>query len=198
MQTARWWASRIEPDEHGRGHIRGVIGPDEYHERVDDNAFTNVMARWNLKRAAALGPDAARSPSGADGSNSPTRSLDGYDPATGIYEQFAGFHGLEPILIAQLAPRRPVSADVLLGHERTRTAQVVKQADALMLHYLIPDETAPARWRPTSTSTNPAPPTAARSRPACTPRCSRAPAASPRPCKCSASPLRSTSTTSGT
>ena len=51
-RRARWWASRIEPDEHGRGHIRGVIGPDEYHERVDDNAFTNVMARWNLRRAA--------------------------------------------------------------------------------------------------------------------------------------------------
>ena len=55
VHTARWWASRIEPDEHGAGHIRGVVGPDEYHERVDDNAFTNAMARWNLRRAAALG-----------------------------------------------------------------------------------------------------------------------------------------------
>ena len=36
----------------GSGHIRGVIGPDEYHARVDDNAYTNVMARWNLRRAA--------------------------------------------------------------------------------------------------------------------------------------------------
>ena len=30
----------------------GVIGPDEYHETVDDNAYTNVMAHWNLERAA--------------------------------------------------------------------------------------------------------------------------------------------------
>ena len=30
-----------------------MIGPDEYHEHVDDNAFTNVMARWNLRAAAA-------------------------------------------------------------------------------------------------------------------------------------------------
>ena len=37
----------------GRGHIRHVIGPDEYHEDVDDNAYTNVMARWNLRAAAA-------------------------------------------------------------------------------------------------------------------------------------------------
>jgi len=30
---------------------RGVIGPDEYHEHIDDNAFTNVMARWNIRQA---------------------------------------------------------------------------------------------------------------------------------------------------
>ena len=54
VQTARYWASRIRLDRDGRGHIYGVIGPDEYHEPVDDNAFTNVMARWNLRRAAEL------------------------------------------------------------------------------------------------------------------------------------------------
>ena len=68
--------------------------------------------------------------------------VDGYDPATGIYEQFAGFNALEPLLIAELAPRLPVAADMLLGHERTQATQVVKQADVLMLHYLIPDEVA--------------------------------------------------------
>ena len=54
VETARYWASRIRVDAGGRGHIDGVIGPDEYHEAVDDNAFTNVMARWNLRRAATL------------------------------------------------------------------------------------------------------------------------------------------------
>ncbi len=32
-----------------------MIGPDEYHEDVDDNAFTNAMARWNLQQAADVG-----------------------------------------------------------------------------------------------------------------------------------------------
>ena len=68
--------------------------------------------------------------------------VDGYDSSTGIYEQFAGFHALEPLLIAKLAPRLPVAADLLLGHERTQATQVVKQADVLMLHYLVPDEVA--------------------------------------------------------
>ena len=54
LDTARYWASRVTIEPDGRGHIRGVIGPDEYHEDVDDNAFTNVMARWNLRRGADL------------------------------------------------------------------------------------------------------------------------------------------------
>ncbi|MGZ4287928.1 MAG: glycosyl hydrolase family 65 protein, partial [Solirubrobacteraceae bacterium] len=148
VQTARWWASRIELDEHGRGHIRGVIGPDEYHEHVDDNAYTNVMARWNLRRAAAAGAELVDERERRHWLKLAEMIVDGYDPVTGIYEQFAGFHALEPLLIAQLAPRRPVAADLLLGHERTRTAQVVKQADVLMLHYLVPDEAASGSLEP--------------------------------------------------
>ena len=51
VETARYWASRIRLEADGSAHIYGVIGPDEYHESVDDNAYTNVMARWNLRRA---------------------------------------------------------------------------------------------------------------------------------------------------
>ncbi len=148
LETARYWASRIEPDREGRGHIRGVIGPDEYHEQVDDNAYTNVMARWNLRRAAsaARGPDeeaeAERWVDLAEG------LVDGYDPSTGLYEQFAGFFGLEPLVIADVAPRRPIAGDLLLGYDRVHRAQVVKQADVLMLHHLVPDEVAPGSLVP--------------------------------------------------
>jgi trehalose/maltose hydrolase-like predicted phosphorylase len=142
VQTARWWASRIEQDEQGRGHIRSVIGPDEYHGPVDDNAFTNVMARWNLRRATDVGADTVGEDERRRWLELADTIVDGYDAATGIYEQFAGFHGLEPLLIGDVAPQRPVAADLLLGHERVRSAQVLKQADVLMLHYLVPDEVA--------------------------------------------------------
>ncbi len=146
IETARYWAARIELDPEGRGHIRRVIGPDEYHVAVDDNTYTNVMARWNLRRAASLAP---RQRAGIDTEErrawlaAADALVDGFDPATGLYEQFAGFNALEPILISELAPRRPVSADLLLGPERVGTSQVVKQADVLMLHHLVPDEVAP-------------------------------------------------------
>jgi trehalose/maltose hydrolase-like predicted phosphorylase len=125
-----------------------VIGPDEYHERVDDNAYTNVMARWNLRRAADAGAEVVDESERRRWLELAETIVDGYDPKTRLYEQFAGFHGLEPLLIAELAPRRPVAADMLLGHDRTRSAQVVKQADVLMLHYLVPDELAAGSLEP--------------------------------------------------
>ncbi len=51
MDTAIFWASRLEPGEDGRYHINDVVGPDEYREHVNDNAFTNYMAHWNMKKA---------------------------------------------------------------------------------------------------------------------------------------------------
>ncbi len=151
VETARYWASRIRVEPDGSAHIYGVVGPDEYHEPVDDNAFTNVMARWNLRRAADA-VDAADEDGDVD-ERRRWRELadalfDGYDADTGIYEQFAGFGRLEPLVIAELAPRRPIAADLLLGAERTRGAQVIKQADALMIHHLLPDEAVAGSLEP--------------------------------------------------
>ena len=74
--------------------------------------------------------------------------VDGYDPDTGIYEQFAGFATLEPLIIEEVAPRRPIAADLLLGAERVAGAQVIKQADVLLLHHLVPDEVVPGSLGP--------------------------------------------------
>jgi Glycosyl hydrolase family 65 central catalytic domain len=123
VQTARWWAARIERDPDGRGHVRGVIGPDEYHAGVDNDAFTNVMARWNLRHAAAVGAGAVAERERSRWLELAEVIVDGHDPHTGVYEQFAGFHALEPLLIAEIAPRRPVAADVLLGATSTSTSR---------------------------------------------------------------------------
>jgi trehalose/maltose hydrolase-like predicted phosphorylase len=63
----------------------------------------------------------------------------GLDPRTGLYEQFSGFHQLEPIDLSQYA-NRSVPIDVLLGRERTQRSQVVKQADVVALIALLPKE----------------------------------------------------------
>ena len=144
VETARYWASRVRVVD-GRAHLYGVIGPDEYHEPVDDNAFTNVMARWNLRRGAELVENAEERATWLAIADA---LVDGYDPMSGLYEQFAGFFRLELLVIADIAPRRPIAADLLLGRDRTAAAQVLKQADVVMLHQLVPDEVAPGSLLP--------------------------------------------------
>jgi alpha,alpha-trehalose phosphorylase len=59
VETARLWADigfwRDDGEEASGGrtfHIHGVTGPDEYTTVVNDNLYTNVLARFNLRRAA--------------------------------------------------------------------------------------------------------------------------------------------------
>ena len=155
LDTARFWASRAVAGQDGKRHIRHVVGPDEYHEDVDDNAFTNLMARWNIARALeTIDILRARWPDGAaillkklalgdeelgDWRDATTRMVTGLDPATGLYEQFAGFHALEPLDLAVYADRT-VPIDVVIGRERTQRSQVVKQADVVTLIALLPEE----------------------------------------------------------
>lgn len=52
IDTAKFWASRVEfNEEKNRYEINNVIGPDEYKEHVDNNAYTNYMAVNNMKLA---------------------------------------------------------------------------------------------------------------------------------------------------
>lgn len=155
IETARFWATRAEREADGRYHIRRVIGPDEYHELVDDNAYTNLIARWNLGRAAEV-TRLLRSRWPAEWSALERRLgvtaaeirrwrrvaaglVAGRDATTGLVEQFAGFFGLEPVDVAAYSPRA-VPMDVILGRERTQHSQVIKQADVLMALALLPDE----------------------------------------------------------
>src|SRR6516164_8895974 len=155
LETARFWASRAVTEADGMRHIRHVIGPDEYHEDVDDNAFTNVMARWNIVRALeAIDTLRTRWPERAsalcdllalgeaelaDWRDAAGRIVTGLDPATGLYEQHAGYHKLEPLDLSLYADRK-VPIDVLIGRERTQRSQVVKQADVVALLALLPEE----------------------------------------------------------
>jgi trehalose/maltose hydrolase-like predicted phosphorylase len=154
LEAARFWASCARLEDDARYHIRGVIGPDEYHESIDDNAYTNEMARWTIERASAIidvlndrWPDACASlitrldltdAERAQWRDVAARLATSFDPATGLFEQFAGYFALEDIDLAPFAGRT-VPMDVVLGRERTQASQVVKQADVIALLALLPD-----------------------------------------------------------
>jgi trehalose/maltose hydrolase-like predicted phosphorylase len=164
FETARFWASRGLLEEDGSYHIREVIGPDEYHEGMDDNAFTNLMAQWNLERAAEAArvvadrwPDhwlelARRLDVNEDEPDTwrdlARRMYTGFDPKTALFEQFKGYFELEDIDLARYGPRI-LPMDMILGRERTQLSKVVKQADVVMLIYLFWD-----RWSPEAREAN--------------------------------------------
>jgi trehalose/maltose hydrolase-like predicted phosphorylase len=156
FETARFWVSRFEYNlEEDRQEIRRVIGPDEYHENVDNSVFTNAMARWNIRLALDLADDLKRS--------HPREWLElkdklhlsdhrmrvwrrvaekvyiPFSKELNVYEQFDGFLALDRVDISQLDARDwPV--DVLLGRERTIRSQVIKQADVVMMLFLLGGE----------------------------------------------------------
>ena len=64
VETARLWATlgfRRGTNGDATFHIHGVTGPDEYTTVVNDNLFTNVMARYNLRYAARVVRELAES-----------------------------------------------------------------------------------------------------------------------------------------
>lgn len=49
-EISRFWADRVDYSKrHDRYMIFGVTGPDEYENNVDNNWYTNFLAKWTLK-----------------------------------------------------------------------------------------------------------------------------------------------------
>lgn len=141
VAIARFWAGR-GVWENGRYSIRNVIGPDEYHEHVDDNAYTNHTAAWCLRKAleAAL---AGRTP-GVSGKE--IRSWEkilegmnyGYDAARGILAQDSTFLSLDEVDFSRFKPVVPLFRQISM--EEIGRLQAIKQADVLALFHLLPFE----------------------------------------------------------
>jgi alpha,alpha-trehalose phosphorylase len=155
VETARMWADLGCYGDDGCFHIHGVTGPDEYTAMVDDNAFTNLMARLNLHYAASVmrrleaeHPDAyagiriqlaLHRSEIDDWDRAATNMYVPHDPIRGITPQDATFLSHEPWdLEATPAEGFPL---LLYHHPLTiYRRQVLKQADVVMALYLLGNE----------------------------------------------------------
>ena len=64
LDTAVFWGCRVEWDTRAEHYaFTDVIGPDEYHEHVDNNFFTNYLVKWHLQ--LALEPSSVVAPARA-------------------------------------------------------------------------------------------------------------------------------------
>lgn len=157
LDGAMFWVSAAQREHDGRYHLRDVIGPDEYHEHVDDNAYTNYLARWHLlaacevwawlgKKHPARAGELAQQLHLDDTRRAAWRTVaDGLhlplDAETGLVEQFEGYFQCADADIALLRdPGRSTSIQQIYGIEETNRTQVLKQPDVLMLQYLLPEE----------------------------------------------------------
>jgi kojibiose phosphorylase len=140
-----------------RYEIVRVLGPDEYHENVDNNAFTNVQARYALhaalhayERLAQEDPEALRRLSERIGLSEAQIDLMRemhekiYIPTPeehgGIIEQFRGYLELEDISPARLAERLQDPGEYWGWPNGVAVStQVIKQADVVQLFCLHPD-----------------------------------------------------------
>ncbi|MCD8087876.1 MAG: glycoside hydrolase family 65 protein, partial [Oscillospiraceae bacterium] len=159
MDTATFWASRLEPGEDGRYHINDVVGPDEYHEHVNDNAFTNYMACWNLKKAIAYHDHLKTAdpalfqrldeklnlsqvyPKWVDGA---ARLYLPQPTAEGILPMDDRFMDGEEIDLSKYKNQEFV-AGIMKDYnlDQIQRLQVCKQADCLVLFYLLEDQFPP-------------------------------------------------------
>ncbi|MCA9868359.1 MAG: beta-phosphoglucomutase [Anaerolineales bacterium] len=166
LDGARFWAARAEPETGTDGQtvyaIRDVIGPDEYHDHVDNNAFTNYMCRWHLQtalavydwlrvehptQAAELAGRLALSPGELQQWQNVIQNMHfAYSRDTGLIEQFEGFFEREAV-DPELFRTADRSLQVIFGIEGANERQVLKQADVIMLLCLFRDAFDRRTWQ---------------------------------------------------
>jgi len=161
LEIARFWASTATYNHAlDRYEIKGVMGPDEYHERypdrdepgLDNNAYTNLMAVWCLCRAfdtLGLLPRASAQDLKERLSIS-ERELDHWRDVSrkmrvcfhdDVISQFEGYENLAELDWELYRARYgDISRlDRILESEglSTNSYKLSKQADVMMLHYLL-------------------------------------------------------------
>jgi trehalose/maltose hydrolase-like predicted phosphorylase len=125
--TARFWVSRVTKTPRGY-ELHGVCGPDEAHEEVNNNVYTNLLARENLRAAAAWNP---ADPQREDWLKIAEALFIPTPRADGLLEAWEGFFDLEDSMGVERIP----------GNQQNR--QMCKQADVLMLPLLMPGFLSP-------------------------------------------------------
>jgi trehalose/maltose hydrolase-like predicted phosphorylase len=162
VEIARFYSSLAVYDRASdRYHLRGVMGPDEFHDGypdrdepgLDDNAYTNVMVVWTLQRVFELLdllPEHARydvreeldlTRAELDRWEDLTRRM--FVPFHGdrIISQFAGYDELQELDWEAYRQRygdiHRLDRILHAEHDTPNRYKVAKQADVLMLFYLL-------------------------------------------------------------
>ena len=140
-----------------RFELPDVTGPDEYHERVHNNAYTNRMVKYTLESALELlgwlethDPAAFRALEERIGFTAEMNDwkimaeklwIPEPDPQSGVIPQFDGYERLEDCSLAELKSRMLDPNEYLGGGcGLATTTKILKQADVVLMLNLFKDD----------------------------------------------------------
>lgn len=143
LECARFYFSllsrKLDSDVYD---LKDVVGPDEYHERVNNNAYTNEMARMTLRCAAELCPkylpDVSAEEMAAFIDAAEHLKCQQPDAQTGLIEQFDGYFALEDVSVDTVRSRLLDPREYWGGaYGVAAHTQVLKQADVIAMLYML-------------------------------------------------------------
>jgi kojibiose phosphorylase len=156
FETSRFWTDRLERSPDGQRYdLLKVMGPDEFHSHVDNNAFTNHLVRWHLTMAADVHDDLRtthpeRLTELSSSLGLAASEVDHWREVAAriavppvrddlLVEQFDGYFGRKDVAITDWdrndMPRYPEG----YHHFNLEDTKLLKQPDVVMLMYLLPD-----------------------------------------------------------
>ena len=156
VETARLWRDLgfFSSRKGGKFCINGVTGPDEYNTVVNNNTYTNLMARENLRFAAetvealegeqpaalkALIRKTGLQPKEVEEWKRAAENMYvPYDAAAGIYPQDDGFLDRQPWDFAN-TPKESYPLLLFYHPLNIYRCQVIKQADVILAMFLLGD-----------------------------------------------------------
>ncbi len=153
LGISRFWAQRVNWSENKQAFVMlGVTGPNEYENNVNNNWYTNTIARWTLKytlSAIAYAKESGHWSAIKDKNNIDEQELSfwegiiekiylSYDEKRKVYLQQDGFLDKELITVDQIAEHRPINQK--WSWDRILRSCFIKQADVLQGMYFFEDD----------------------------------------------------------
>jgi len=156
VEIARFWASIAQQNKKtGKYHIKGVMGPDEFHEKypktkksLNDNAYTNVMVSWLMEKVLEVIKELPNHTKKR--LNIKEQELQRWNDISenlniviknGIIMQFDGFDKLKDLdweyYIKKYKNIRRLDRILKKENKNPDNYKVLKQADALMIFYVL-------------------------------------------------------------
>lgn len=157
FDTAKFWQTRVEYNKDmDRYEISRVIGPDEFHEHVDNNVYTNYLAKWSIKKSLELAEWIRKEDEVAFNRLCTSLGIGEVDfeawreieqkiyiPMSKdgrIIEQFEGYFELEYLPIAEHDENGMPVWPKGLKLDKLGETQLIKQPDVVMLMLLLGEE----------------------------------------------------------